>query len=781
MRLTNSSFFRWFRNVSIKEKLYFVMCIMAFLIIAELVILYFTIHALSSTRAFVGGEGLYSKSQKEAVYSLIKYATTKNESDYRAFQKFLRIPQGDGQARLELEKKEPDEERAAKYFLQARNHPDDIPGMIQLFRRFRHVSYIDKAVSYWAKGDSLIGLLNETGARMHVLLSLKIAAPVEMSQLNDKIDSLNGALTILEDEFSFTLGEGSRWMENLILKILFLVALTVELTGLILTISVTTGISRGLDELIRATGQVGRADWTGRALIRSQDELGKLGTSFNRMMDDLQSITENQKLAEETLRKQKDLYETLVFAQSEMGEGVIITEEDSIVFANEALSRLYGFSIPEMLAFPSYFVLIPPEEMLRMKTIQHDRMSGSDVPQTGETSILRKDGKIIQISYSRKFVKDGNRTQLISIIRDITDQKANEKKLEEMAAIVHASDDAIKTISLNGIVLNWNKGAEQLYGYTATEMIGRHISLLSVPGMEDEFALLTSHVRNQERMDPYESVRKQKNGQLIDVSTTASPILDKEGQAVSIAIISRDISEGKRAATALQIKSDELKRSNTELEQFAYAISHDLGEPLRTMSSYIQLLERRYPDKLDKDAHDFIRFAVNGAHRMNSLINDLLSYSRLGHSELSVESVAVNDLVDVIQVDLRDQISTRNACISYTALPVVQANKAQLAQLFQNLIGNAIKFNTSLSPRVDISARKIEKGWFFSVKDNGIGIDKKFASRIFTIFQRLHTSEEYEGTGIGLALCKKIVEKHGGEIWVESQPGEGCTFCFTLR
>ncbi len=783
MNIAQNRLANWFKNVSIKEKLYFVMCIMALLIAAELLILYFTIHTLSSTRAFVSGEGLYSKAQKEAVYSLRKYAASFDENDYNAFELFINIPSGDKKARLELEKDNPDQDKIYAGFLQARNHPEDIKGMIQLFKRFRHVSYIDKAISIWAKADTLIDQLKDAGVHIHMLASSRSnnRSRLEISQLVNKIDVINRALTILEDDFSYTLGAGSRWLENLILKILFLVALTVELTGLFLTISVSRGITRGLDEIISAAENVGRADFSRRAVIRSKDELGKLAGSFNQMVEDLQHKTEVQKSIEETLRRQKDLYETLVFAQSEMGEGVVITEEDKIVFANEALCNMYGYSIEEMLSLTSYMDLISPDEKSKMRNRKQDRLSGNDLSQTGETLVVRKDGKVINIGYSRKIIQVGKTTQIISIVRDITGQKISEKKMEEMAAIVQASNDAIQTLSMEGIILNWNKGAEKLYGYQAEEVVGKHSSVLSVPGMEDEFAFLTNKIINGEYIAPYESGRKRKNGSTIYVSTTASPIYDQSGRASSIAIIARDISESKKSAAELKQKSDELIRSNTDLEQFAYVISHDLREPLRTMSSYVQLLQTRYENKLDDDANEFIHYVVDGAKRMSDLIHDLLSYSRLGNSELVMEKIDCGEIVEIALVHLQETIKNKEAEIFYDGLPEIYASKTQFIQLFQNLIGNAIKFSGPATPHIYIKAQPSGNGWLFSVRDNGIGIDKKFSTRVFIIFQRLHGMDEYEGTGIGLAICKKIVERHGGEIWCESEAGHGSVFSFTIH
>lgn len=228
------------------------------------------------------------------------------------------------------------------------------------------------------------------------------------------------------------------------------------------------------------------------------------------------------------------------------------------------------------------------------------------------------------------------------------------------------------------------------------------------------------------------------------------------------------------------LQRQELVRSNAELQQFAYIASHDLQEPLRMVTSYLQLLERRYKGKLDADADDFIHYAVDGAMRMRTLINDLLSYSRIGTRGQSFELTNCTEAVSCAIANLEVAIAERSAIITCQDLPTVQADPTQLTQLFQNLISNAIKFGHESAPQIGIHASRQEQAWLFSVQDNGIGIDPQYAERIFVIFQRLHNRIDYSGTGIGLAICKKIVERHGGRIWVQSEVGQGATFYFTL-
>jgi len=258
------------------------------------------------------------------------------------------------------------------------------------------------------------------------------------------------------------------------------------------------------------------------------------------------------------------------------------------------------------------------------------------------------------------------------------------------------------------------------------------------------------------------------------------PIADRCGTPIAACQIARDITERKHFESILFRQSEELTRSNAELEQFAYAASHDLQEPLRMVSSYMQLLAERYQGKLDARADKYIGYAVDGAQRMQALINDLLALSRVNSRGTEFKPTNCEEILERVLHDLQTCIGKSQAVVEYDELPVLLADEGQLSQLFQNLIGNAIKFQADRPPHIRIWAEPQAEQWLFSVQDNGIGIAPEYSDRIFVLFQRLHSRQEYSGTGIGLAICKKIVERHGGRIWVESQPDKGSIFKFTL-
>lgn len=282
------------------------------------------------------------------------------------------------------------------------------------------------------------------------------------------------------------------------------------------------------------------------------------------------------------------------------------------------------------------------------------------------------------------------------------------------------------------------------------------------------------------------------------LESTASTIPSDDGTVDKLVIVNRDITDRKRAEEALEEqkkhleelvgertaelanKLQELARSNRDLEQFAYVASHDLQEPLRMIASYTQLLAKRYRGKLDSDADEFIGFAVDGATRMQQLIEDLLAYARLTTRGNALTWTESGSSCDAAVKNLQGAVKQTSAVVRVGSLPRVLADPSQMTMLFQNLIGNAIKYHNHRTPEIEIEARLQGKEWLFSVRDNGIGIESQYSERIFLMFQRLHSREDYAGTGIGLAACKKIVERHGGRIWVESQPGEGSTFLFTI-
>ncbi len=357
-----------------------------------------------------------------------------------------------------------------------------------------------------------------------------------------------------------------------------------------------------------------------------------------------------------------------------------------------------------------------------------------------------------------------------------------ERAAEHFRVLVQAAPEAIVMVDQGGRITQLNPRMEKLFGYTRRQLIGQQIDRL-VPhrsqsdhhGYRASF-LADPQVRAMGTGRDLFGLRR--DGREVAVEIGLSPITTNEGTFVIAVIV--DITERKRLEDESRLYAEELARSNADLEQFAYVASHDLQEPLRMVTSYCDLLQQRYRGRLDKDADDFIGFAVEGANRMRALVQDLLAYARVSGDRRLDAPVDCNEALDRALIDLHSAVQDSSAHVTSDRLPIVSADARQMEQLFQNLIGNAIKFRREEQPAIQVGADREDGVWLFSVADNGIGIDPKYSDKIFEMFQRLHGRSEYSGTGVGLAICRKIVERHGGRIWFDSQPGEGSTFYFTL-
>ena len=507
---------------------------------------------------------------------------------------------------------------------------------------------------------------------------------------------------------------------------------------------------------------------------------------FNAFMHDISE----RKEADEQIRQLADIVES-------SGDAIVRTTPEGVITAwNRGAERQFGYSPQEAIG-SSIEMLDAPEQPGAAESTREDGLAGRELSGI-ETRLCHREGRTVDVSLTVSPIKepDGAVVGLSYIARDITERKAAERALRDLqdgfrAAFEHAPIGvALESIDAEarGRLLQVNGSLCEITGYPAQELMDMTLEQLTHPDdVEEERRLVEQLLAGEMPNYSLEKRYLRRDGSTVWVMHNASTVYNPAGKMLYAVAQVEDISERKAAQESLSQAHDELERragdlerSNTDLQQFAYAASHDLSEPLRMVSSYVQLLARRYEGKLDSDADEFIHFAVDGVTRMQGLIEGLLMYSRAGTSEYVIGPVECSEVVEASLMMLKARLDETGAEIVIDPLPTVQADENQLAQLFQNLIGNAVKFVTGKTPRVQVSAERGQGEWCFSVSDNGIGIDPKHAERIFSVFQRLQGRGEYEGSGVGLAICKRIVERHRGRIWVESQPGEGSTFRFTI-
>lgn len=482
----------------------------------------------------------------------------------------------------------------------------------------------------------------------------------------------------------------------------------------------------------------------------------------------------------ERLRQSEETYRQLV---EQSPDGILVHRQGTILFANSACASFFGASSAADLLGKQLLDRIHPSDREAVKQrIQRHRLDFETV-RHNETKFLRLDGKETYAEVAARSVMYQGEAAAQVTLRDISLRKEAEERFYKA---FNASPEPMTIASASdGRYLDVNESFLRVTGYSREEVIGRTSLELKFWERPEDRARLVEILEKQGSVRDLEITFLTKLGEQ-RTGLDSAEIIELAGQKCILAIF-KDITEKKileqqrnRAEDALARRAAELARSNAELAQFAYVASHDLQEPLRMVASYTQLLSKRYGDKLDPDARDFIGYAVDGATRMQALIAELLNYSRVGTHGKVFQLSNCEAILERVLAVLKLAVSENSAVVSHDPLPTVMGDEMQLSQLFQNLVANALKFRGHTPPQIHVSAERKENAWQFSVVDNGIGIAPEYAERVFMIFQRLHSRSEYPGTGIGLAICKKIVERHGGRIWVQSQPGSGATFFFTI-
>lgn len=498
-----------------------------------------------------------------------------------------------------------------------------------------------------------------------------------------------------------------------------------------------------------------------------------------------------KKLNEDSLKVSEEKYRILFYNHSIPSW---IYDEETLEFleVNDAAITHYGYSREEFLSL-NFKNILSVSEMDKYENFNKKEASHQHKSEKKLWLHKKKSGELFYAEISSHPINYlGRKAQLVLSI-DRTEQTIAEQELrrsnERFVFLSQTTFDAIWDWDLQTNETTWNEGVVTMFALKdASEAKKQNwwSHHIHPDDRERVEAKIKYHIENNiARWEDEYRIKAGNNYKYIN--DRGYIICNEDNKPVRMIGAMQDLTERKahedmlqNLNTSLEKRAKELAESNAELERFAYVASHDLQEPLRMVTSFLQLLEKRYKDKLDQKAHEYIDYAVDGAERMKRLILDLLEYSRVNSSKGEVENVDVNEIVKDLMLTYKNFLLETDGTINSKHLPVIKGNKTQILQLFQNIIGNACKYKSSLPPVIDISCEEEKTFYKFSIKDNGIGIDPRFFHKIFIIFQRLHNRDEYTGTGIGLAICKKIIDKHGGKIWVTSTPGEGSTFYFTL-
>jgi len=466
-------------------------------------------------------------------------------------------------------------------------------------------------------------------------------------------------------------------------------------------------------------------------------------------------------------------------------DAVVIVEHDGrISLVNSQTERLFGYKREQMIGQPVE-MLVP--ERARTGHPQHReryfgdpkvRSMGSGLELYGR----RSDGSEFPVEISLSPLETEGGVLVSSTIRDVTERKKAEEVRFQLAAIVNSSDDAIIGKSLDGTIRSWNQGAERLFGYRAEEAVGKPISLLQPPGRKAEEPEIIARIQQGERVQPFETLRRHKDGRDIDVSVSISAIHDARGTVIGASKLARDISDRKRAEEALARAKEAVESANRELESFSYSVAHDLRAPLRGIDGFSQMLLEDHSAQLDEEGRRYLGRVRESAQHMAQLIDSLLNLARVTRGDIRQERVDLSELGQVTAERLKSTQPTRQVEFSIAPGLRCDGDSRLLGVVLDNLLGNAWKFTRQRDDaHIELDCKRNNGAPVFFVRDNGAGFDMTYAPKLFGVFQRLHSATEFEGSGIGLATVQRIIARHGGRVWAEAEVGAGATFFFTLQ
>lgn len=940
LKAITTSFNRRLNDLSIVRKFLLIFITFSLIVLILLAVNYFGMTVLSDVRAYVTGEGLWSKAQKDAVYYLTRYLIYEDQEDYKSYLSYIQVPLGDRKARLELEKAEPDYVAVREGFIQGRNHPDDVDGMIQLFRRYYFVSYIADAIILWRQGDTLFTELTDLGEKIDKEVRTGKITPAKRGVYLAKINEINEKLTPIEDRFSFTLGSGARWLSKTLIILTIAVAVLLAALAFALFYRIARHLITEIENLQVAANWIAKGDFSQKIQVTSKDEIGDLASNFNEMQ------IQRQKAEEELIFRARDL-----------------NKANQQLLETERLKNNFFATVSHELRTPLTLILSPIESMLSKTTAKRDTprllktvhnntirllqlvngLLDYSKLESGNMEVKQEPADLVEMTKSvladfdpiMKQKKlhlqiDTNKKKMPVLIdrylyeRILFNLLSNAVKFTgpggDISVFLTQTEDAVNLIVKDtGIGIpeeeqkNLFQKFRQIEGSSTrrfegsglglalvkefANLLGGTVTIKSAPkkGSTLTVSFIAPRIKNENAEIPVFPKTKQ----LIQEYDTAAPVNgetkgnlpkvliaeDNEEMASYIAeilapfcankiahdgeealrlvhswhpdLVLSDIMMPKKdglelcreirasqdafgitvvlltalthrdallkgweagaddyllkpfhpmelstrirtllsVATArkqmqektrqlneelekkVEERTKDLKTLNEDLQQFSFIASHDLREPIRKIRAFGDLL-REEGGTLNETGKSYLERMQDASKRMEDLIGSLRTYSLIDREEEPFKNVDLNEVVKDVLSDLEIRIKEAGARIEIGPLPKVWAIPVQMGQLFQNLLTNALKFR--VKERTTVIKIRQENGKI-AVEDNGIGLEDRFVDQIFKPFQRLHPRHQYEGIGMGLAICQKIMLKHGGSIEVKSRLGEGTTFLLTLK
>tara|TARA_B110001454_G_scaffold28073_1_gene27480 strand:+ start:81581 stop:84532 length:2952 start_codon:yes stop_codon:yes gene_type:complete len=802
----------WWQNLSVTKKLYGIVGVMAMLIASELLTLMFAMSTLSAVRAFVAGEGLWTKAQKDAIHGLYQYAISGDEKFFDNFKENLIINEGDHIALVEMSKgNEFDRQVVRRGFVMGGNHPKDIDGMIDLLTKYYWISYIEDAITAWTKGDKLLAELRNSAEDLHQAIQKK--RPKVKAQALKNIARINSELTDVEISFSKALGAGSRWLENMLLTVLLLLVTTIEGTGLYLTYRFSKNLSATLKNLADTAAEVGRGNFSKMAPVNSKDELGQVAMALNTMANDLKASALKREQSEEVLRSSEEKFRLLVEAVNEYA--IYMLDPNGIVTIwNSGAQNIKGYTADEIIGkhLSIFYSKEAQEAHQPEKDLARARTNGR---YEYEGIRIRKDGStfLASLVITALYDRNGQLKGYSKVTRDITERKEAELRLYrlneslerrfesrtrelqdrdyQMRILTNALPVLIAQIDINEKIIFSNEKFAEWVNCNNQHVVGQ--SLKDTVGSE-RYRALSKYVKRvlSGEVVSYERSERVAGNSLFETfyNITFVPEKDLLGRVTSFILVANDVTKYKEIEAELKSAKEQADVASSTKSAFLANMSHEIRTPLGAILSFSELLLGQ-----ELTSEERVRGAEvikRNGFLLSNIINDILDLSKVEAGKLDIERVAVHfdEVVSEIKSLLNLKATEKGIRLTVTAdggVPdIIMTDPLRLRQILLNIVGNAIKFTQQGSVEIKISLVSENSGapkLRFLVKDTGKGIKPEHAKKLFEPFSQedVSTTRKYGGTGLGLVLSKKLANSLGGDVvLLSSNPDVGSTFSITI-